>query len=92
MKYIKELDLFEIDCDLEMEETDHGGVILRIVPKQCPGGKGICKETAPSPAYGNTIECEYYVRMKSDTGEPGIFVDNKLYCRGHNSIKFIMED
>lgn len=91
MKYIKELDLFEIECDLEMVGS-HAHAGLKIIPKKCPGGKGICKESLPYPIHGNSYTCEYYVRMTTDTGEPGIWFSNKLYCRGHNSIKFIMED
>jgi len=91
MKYNRELDFFEIDCELEM--TGGGNHLgLKIVPKKCPGGKGVCKETNPFPIGRDIHICEYFVRMTNDTGEPGIFVGNKLYCRGHNSIKFIMED
>jgi len=91
MRYIKELDLFEIDCELDfVGHHEHMG--LKIVPKQCPGGRGVCKESLPYPIHGDSYICKSFVRMKSDTGEPGFFVDNKLYCRGNNSIKFIMED
>jgi len=92
VRYIKELDLFEIDCTLDMEGTAHDCIKLRIIPKQCPGGKGVCKESGPDPGFHSVFQCDKYVRMVSDTGEPGIFVDNKLYCKGHNSLKFIMED
>ncbi len=92
MRYIKELDLFEIDCELDMIGTAHDCAALKIIPKQCPGGKGICKESGGGSSFANVVECPHYVRMVSDTGEPGFFVDNKLYCKGHNSLKFIMED
>lgn len=91
MKYIKELNLFEISCDLVVTgHHEHSG--LKIIPRRCPGGKGICKESLPYPIRGESFTCEYYVRMVEDEEDPRIWVDHKLYCRGHNSIKFIMED
>jgi len=92
MRYIKELDLFEIDCKLDMEGTAHDCAKLRIIPKKCPGGMGVCKESGPDPGFHTVFQCDNYVRMVSDTGEPGITIDNKLYCKGQNSLKFIMEE
>lgn len=92
MRYIQELGYFEIDCELDMTECIHSSVRLKIIPKKCPKSLSICKSSGPTPSANDFYECPYYIRMRSDTGEPGIFVDNMLYCSCENSIKFIMED
>jgi len=92
MRYVRELGYFEIDCELDMVGTAHDCAVLKIIPKKCPKSLNVCKSSGPSRMWGDFFECPYYVRMRSDTGEPGFFVDNKLYCNCENSIKFIMED
>ena len=89
MIYNKELKLFEIECDLEYIGSG-GHTSMEIVPKECPGGKGLCKKTLPFPIRGVDSLCKSYVCM-IDNDEPG-FLANRLYCRGSNSFKFIMEE
>ena len=89
MQYIKELDLYEINCRFDIP-VPPSYVLLRIVPEKCPVGKSVCKEPDKE---GNLIVCSHYVRMKEDDSrEHDVYVSNKLYCRGHNAIRFIMED
>ena len=89
MKYNRELNLFEIDCELKYVGS-HIHSSLEIIPKECPGGRGLCKKTLPYPICGTDSVCDSYVRML-DNNEPG-HLANKLYCEGSNSFKFIMED
>lgn len=90
MRYIKELGYFEIDCELDMLGTALDYAVLRIIPKKCPKSLSVCKSSGISPSVNDFFECPYYIRMRSDTGEPGFFVDNMLYCDCENSIEFIM--
>lgn len=89
MIYNEELNYFEIDCNLEFIGSGmHASMI--ITPKECPGGNGLCKKTLPYPIGGNESLCENYVSMIG-RNEPGN-LSNRLYCKGSNSFKFIMED
>jgi len=98
MRYISELDLFEIDVRVEtIPYNKEDPIGVQLVPYKCPGGIGICKKSyiyPPTISVSERDNCKSYVRMVSDLnqGEPGIFVDSKLYCKGNNSIKFIIED
>ena len=92
MRYIQELDLVEIDCDIDMDGTADNYTSLRIIPKKCPCGINVCNEILAYPLHGNSSICKYFVRMKDDIGEPGIYPGKILYCKASNSVKFIMEN
>jgi len=91
MRYVKELGLFEIDFDTEIKKTAQNDLSLIVVPKKCPMGKKICKETISNTFPSTVKKCINYVKIDTPYSTyPGY--SKMLYCRCLNSIKFIMED
>jgi len=85
MRYLKEKDLFTVKCT-----HSYGGDGQRIViPKDCPCGNNLCLKAFPYPIVGYAYVCPKYLRMADYTPKE-VFRGTELYCRGLNSIKFMV--